>query len=93
MADTTSKPIGQIDANNVLREIYNPEDDSITTASFITAQVGYKITREDTAGGDLDGAAAGDDFTYFDGATELYKLRALYSDVAKEILVSVERVS
>lgn len=91
MSDT-SKPTAPIDANNVLREIYNPADDSITIAPFITAQVGYKITREDTAGGDLDGAAAGDDFTYFDGANQLYKIRALYSDLDKEVLVSVERV-
>lgn len=88
----TSKPIAPVDANNVLREVYNPEDDSLTIASFITAQVGYKITRADTAGGDLDGNAAGDDFTYFDGATQLYKIRVLYSDLAKETLVSVERV-
>lgn len=93
MSDVTSKPVPPVDANNVLREIYNQVDDSITTSAFITAQVGYKITRVNTAGGDLDGNAAGDDFTYFDGATELYKLRVLYSDAGKETLVSVERVS
>lgn len=89
----TTKPTSPLGADNVMREIYNPEDDSITTSAFITAQVGYKITRTDTGAGDLGGNAAGDDFTYFDGATQLYTLRVLWSDVTKETLVSVERVS
>jgi hypothetical protein len=89
----SDKPMPPVDANNVLREVFNQEDDSITVSTFVSAQVGNKVVLSDTESGDLGGATAGDDISYQEGDTVLYVLRALYSDAGKTTLISVERVS
>jgi hypothetical protein len=88
----TRKPLSERDGNQVLQGAFNDVDKSITVGSFVVGRVGHKISRTNTAGGDLGGASAGDDFAYYDNGVLLYTIRVLYSDVDKEILLSVERV-
>lgn len=91
----TNKSPSALDGNLTLRAAFNDADSSLTVGSFLVGQVGRKVTRVDTDGADLDGAAAGDDFSYYDdnGATYLYTIRILYSDAGKTILESAANVS
>lgn len=89
----TDKQITINDASQVLGYVFNRADNSLSTASFITGVSGRKITRSNTAGGNLNGAAAGDDWVYTENSDSLYTIRVLYSDLAKTDLISVERVA
>lgn len=97
MAETidnkTDKNISVNDASQVLGLAFNPVDDSLTTGGFLVGVVGRTITRTDTSGGNLGGAAAGDDFAYSESGDALYTIRVLYSDVGKTILLSAARVA
>ena len=83
MADI-QKPMAKIDGQQVLKEVFNQGDHSITVAGFISSKVGAKITRTAVN-------ATTDDYSYFDGATLLYTIRVVYSTSAKEEISSVER--
>jgi hypothetical protein len=86
------KPKSRLNYGQVLQNTYNEQDSTLVTSSFITTKIGNKIERIDTDAGDLDGSAAGDDFSYYDEDTLLYTLRVLYADAGKTILTSVTRV-
>lgn len=92
MAKAT-KPNTRKDYTQCISTSFNDTDNTLSVSTFVTGKVGYKIERTNTEAGDLDGSAAGDDFSYYDGATLLYTLRILYSDAAKLSLTSVERVA
>lgn len=85
MADI-QKPMSRMDGQQVLKEIFNQTDHSITTTSFISSKVGNKIERAAIN-------ATTDDYSYFDGATLLYTIRVIYSTSSKEEIASVERTA
>lgn len=85
MADI-QKPMSRMDGQQVLKEIFNQTDHSITTSSFISSKVGNKIERTAVS-------ASVDDYSYFDGANLLYTLRVTYSSSTKEEVNSVERIA
>jgi hypothetical protein len=87
------KPTTRLGSDQVLQRSYNDQDSTLITSTFITSKIGNNIQRADTESGDLDGSAAGDDFSYYDGENLLYTLRVLYSDADKTILTSVTRVA
>lgn len=93
MSNKTDKSVEVNDASQVLGYAFNPVDNSLTTGSFLVGQVGRQVTRTDTAGGNLGGQPAGDDFSYYEGSDLLYTIRILYSDSAKTILYSATRVA
>lgn len=85
MADI-DKPLAKIDGQQVLKEIFNNGDHSITTSSFISSKVGNRITRTAIS-------ATTDDYSYFDGVNLLYTIRIVYSSSTKEEISSVERTA
>ncbi len=85
MADI-QKPMAKIDGQQVLKEIFNQADHSITTAGFVSSKVGAKITRTAQS-------STVDDYSYFDGANLLYTIRITYSSSAKEEISEVERIA
>jgi hypothetical protein len=85
MADI-DKPMTKIDGQQVLKEVFNPGDHSITVAGFITSKVGVKITRTSVS-------STVDDYSYFDGANLLYTIRIVYSSTSKTEINSVERTA
>lgn len=88
----TEKSIDVNDANQVLGYAFNPVDSSLTTAPFLVGEVGREVRRADTAGGNLGGKAAGDDFSYYEGTDLLYVIRVLYNDLSKTDLYNAKRV-
>lgn len=86
------KATTRLGSDQVLQRSYNEQDSSLITSTFVASKIGNNIQRVNTAAEDLDGSAAGDDFSYYDGDTLLYTLRVLYADVDKETLTSVTRV-
>lgn len=89
----TSKPFSERDYQQTLQGSFNTVDKSITTAGFLVGKIGHQVTRIDTDSGNLNGAAAGDDFSFLDDGTLLYTIRILYSDLAKSNLTSATRVA
>lgn len=89
----TDKDVSVNDASQVLGYAFNPVDNSLTTGSFLVGAVGREIQRADTSGGNLAGKAAGDDWSFYEGADLLYVIRVLYNDVGKSDIYSVKRVS
>ena len=81
---TTSKTTSLLNGDNILRSAFNEEDKSLTTASFVSAKLGHKITRSIIS-------ATVDDFEYYDATTLLYTIRVTYTDSTHSDLVSVER--
>ena len=92
MAVQTSKTFSDRDANQVLTGSFNEVDKSITTAGFLVGKINHKVSRIDTSAPNLGAAVSGDDFSFLDNGTLLYTIRILYSDAAKSIMISAERV-
>lgn len=78
------KPLAKIDGQQVLKEVFNNGDHSITVAGFISSKVGARITRTAIN-------STTDDYSYFDGVNLLYTIRIVYSTSSKEEISSVER--
>lgn len=93
MSDKTTKNIDVNDASQVLGNAFNPVDNSLTTGSFLVGVVGRQVVRTDTSAPNLGSGVAGDDFAYYEGALALYTIRILYSDLAKNTLLSATRVA
>lgn len=85
MADI-DKPLAKIDGQQVLKEVFNNGDHSITVAGFISSKVGARITRTAVN-------STTDDYSYFDGVNLLYTIRVVYSTTSKDELSSVERIA
>lgn len=82
----TSKPDSHGNADNVMRSIFNPENKSITTDSFIVGKVGHKIERTSPD-------SVTDNWSYYDGSNLLYTIQVVYTTSAKEVISSVERIA
>ena len=93
MTNSTNKPLSERDYQQVLRASLNDADKSLTTGGFITAFVGHEILITDTAAPDLDGAAAGTDYSFIDNGRLLYTLRLYFSDFGKSAMYRVKRVA
>lgn len=89
----TTKTIDNGDSNQVLGYSFNPVDNSLTTGSFLVAMVGREVRRADTAPGDLNGKAAGDDFSFYENSVLLYVIRILYNDAGKTDIYNAKRVA
>ena len=75
----------KLDGQQVLREIYNENDDSIATSSFIDSRVGNKIeVSYPTTSSEI--------YSYYDGVVLIKQIQVIYTDSTKETLASVERV-
>lgn len=85
MADI-DKPMSKIDGQQVLKEVFNQTDHSVTVAGFISSKVGARITRTAIN-------ATTDDYSYFDGTNLLYTIRVVYSTSSKDEISSVERTA
>ena len=85
MATNTTKPMSSRDEAQVLRLAFNENERSLSVGSFITGKVGHRITLTL-----VDPTT--EDYTYYDNATLIQRLRIIYVDSTKEVLASVERV-
>jgi len=89
MADTT-KSLGFLDQNQVLKHTYNAVDASLTTAGFLTGKVGRKIVQAISTTSVLNDTIT---FTYAEGATTLYQIRVIYTDDTYATMISSERIA
>lgn len=85
MGTNTTKPKTELDSGQVLQFAFNQNERSLSTGSFITGKIGHKITLTLVD-------AITEDYTYFDNSTLVQRLRIIYADATKAVLVSVERV-
>lgn len=86
MADHTTKTMSERDFQQAIKLSFNDSDDSLTTSSFVSAKVGYKITRSIMS-------ATVDNYSYYDGTTLLYTLKVTYSNAAHDDVNEVERIA
>lgn len=89
MGNTTTKQIGKIDGDQVLRKAYVVEDGTIAVNGFLAGKVGHRV--EITDGGTTEV------FQFIDNSVSpailLYEITLTYTDGTKETLVSAERTA
>lgn len=86
----TQKQFSERDFQQVIRAIFNDEASTISIDGFIVGKVGRKITRT------LSTTTITDDtetFDYLEDGVSLFQLKVIYTDGAREDLLSVERIS
>jgi hypothetical protein len=83
---STKKQMGHLNGDSVLRSSYNPEDASITMSSFITANIGNKIVKNNVN-------PTTEELSYYNGINLVYTLRLTYVDATKADFVSMERIA
>lgn len=86
----TSKQLTNEDFGQVLRGSYNEVDKSIATSGFLTSKIGHKVQlaiSTTTVSNDTE------TYTFSDSGTTLYQLKIIYSDSARSILLSAERIA
>lgn len=71
---------------NIMRDVYNENDKSLVTSSFIDSKIGNKIVKTDVN-------SVTEQYSYYDGAVLLKTIEIIYSSSTKENLISVERIA
>lgn len=71
---------------NIMRDVYNENDKSLVTSSFVDSKIGNKIVKTNVN-------AVTEQYSYYDGAILLKTIEITYASSTKEDLVSVERIA
>lgn len=94
MGNTTTKQIGKIDAENVLRKAYNIEDASMTVNGFLIGKVGHRVTLTISTTNVANDTEA---YSFYDASvsppTLLYTFTIVYTDATREQMISAERTA
>lgn len=86
----TNKISTKLDANQVIRSVFNPSDSSLSTAGFLVGVMGRKITIA------LSTTSVTNDtqiFTFTENGLSLYTLKLIYTDATQNQLLSAERIA
>lgn len=85
--ERSNKKISKLDGPQVLKEVFNQEDKSLTTSTFLTAKIGNKIIKTLPS-------STQDQFSYYDSDNQLlYTILITYTDVSKSDISTVERTA
>lgn len=90
MANATTKRMSDDSLENVLRHVHNPVDATLAVGSFVTSNIGHKITlaiSTTTVSNDTE------TWTFLDGTTSLMTLVIIYTDGTRAVLLSAERTA
>lgn len=90
MSNSTTKPMSNMSQENVLRNVHNQVDGSITTNGFLVGKVGHKVTTALSTTNIADDTVT---YTFFDGAVQLYQIRVVYGTAQTLDVLSAERIS
>ena len=82
----SSKPKSSLDESQILQSAMNDSIKTISTDTFITGKIGYKIEKINTD-------SVTEDISYYDSGVLLLTLRVVYTDSTKEDFLSVERTA
>jgi hypothetical protein len=80
------KPIAKIDSQQVLKEVYNDNEESLAVSSFIDSKIGARIVKTNVN-------ATTETYSFYDGAVLLKTIQIVYTDSTKADLASVERTA
>jgi hypothetical protein len=86
----TGKTLSERDYQQTLRKAYNDVDATLSVNGFLVGKVGHKVTltiQTTTIASDTEL------FSFYDNATLLYQLKLIYTDGARSVLLSAERVA
>lgn len=89
MADTT-KPFSDRDANQTLQHSYNDVNATLGVDGFIIGKVGRKIDVTISTTTILNDSQT---FAFSESGTALYSIKLIFTDGARQELLSVERIS
>jgi hypothetical protein len=76
----------RLSGEQILREVYNPNDDSLTVSSFVDSKVGNKIVKSNVS-------ATVETYSYYDGDTLLKVIQITYTSSSKNDISEIERLS
>lgn len=77
-------------AENVLRSSFVDESKSLSINGFVTAKVGHRITLDIQTTNVVNDTEL---FSYYDGTDLIMQIRVIYTNGAREIILSVERIA
>ncbi len=83
-------PSTRRDGLQAIQLSHNDVDSSLQVSGFLTSKIGAKITLAISTTSVADDT---ENYTFFDGATQLYQIRLIYTSAAKSQLISAERIS
>lgn len=86
---TTKRP-SALDGNQVLQHSYNDLDGTVAVNGFVAGKVGHKI---EVAIATTTLANDTEVYTFSDSGTQLYVITVIYTDGARDLLLSVERTA
>lgn len=86
MVNGTTKQTSNMSEENVLRQIHNEIDGTISTNGFLVGKVGHKVTRTVIS-------PTVDDYSFFDVATLLYTIRITYNNASHDEINIAERTA
>ena len=81
-----NKPASHLNQTNIMREVYNPNDQSLAVSSFIDSKIGNKILKSN-----IDSVT--EQYSYYDGTVLIKTIEIKYTSSTKEQLLSIERVA
>jgi hypothetical protein len=86
----TSKPQAQVNQGNAIVGAYNEIDKSLSTAGFLVGVIGRKVVLTISTT-----TVANDTETYehSENGTALFSLKVIYTDGARSLMLSAERIS
>lgn len=86
----TIKPLGALDQHQVLKNVYNKEDASLTTGGFLVGLVGRKITQTISTTSVVNDTLT---YTYTESGSAVYAIKVIYTDATYATFISAERIS
>lgn len=89
MSNTTKQPT-MLDNEQVIRNVFNEPDKSLTVNGFLVGKTGHKVTM---ALSTTNIANDTETYTFLDGATTLYEIEVIYTDGTRAVMISAERIS
>lgn len=90
MANATTKQQSELSQENVLRNIHNAVDGTISTNGFLVGKVGHKVTAALSTTTLVDDTVT---YSFYDGATLLYQIAVVYATTQTASLLSAERTA
>lgn len=86
----TTKPLSSQDFEQAIQYAFNDNTRTVGVGGFITAKVGHKITVTIST---TNVANDTETYEYFDSSTSILQLKLIYTNGARTLLLSVERIA
>ncbi len=86
----TKKPLSHLDYEQTLQSSYNDENATLSVDGFLTGKVGRKVELAVSMTSVADDTET---YTFSENGISLYQIKIIYTDGARSLMISAERIS